>query len=118
MSKTMPYWQQKPCPEWCDVRHRKFDGGSDRDCISLWHGNVTFTLMDPRSNNLGREYGGIVHDKAGAEVYLRRSYGAAEPRVEVAHETESGIGYFRLTASEALKLAKILTAAADVAKQE
>lgn len=115
--KRRPYWQQQPCPEWCDVGHRKFDGGTDRDCISSWSGKVTFTLMDPRRNNLGPEYGGVVHDKAGTEIYLQRPFGAAEPHVVVAHETESGgIGYLKLTAGEALKLAKILTTAVDVAE--
>lgn len=114
MSKRNPYWTQRECAAWCGSSHRKNDGGSDRDCMSRWFGKVVFGLMSPRYQNLG-EYGQF-HDKANAELYLVQPYRSDTASVKIEAITEDGTSRFELTLDEALKLAKLLTTAVDIAE--
>lgn len=114
MSKSKPrYWQQRPCPEWCKRRHRKYESGSDRDCMSGWDKSLTFSLMDSR---LIVHPNAQFHDKAGAVVYLTQPFRSHDPSVTVETVTERGQDRFELTTSEALRLAQVLTRAVDIAE--
>lgn len=109
-SKKRPYWQDTPCPEWCDVNHRKHDSGPDRNHMSEWSGHVTMSLLEPRRTVIHER---VYYTKPNLELYLEQGHREVEPKVVVATETEDGIGYLKLTVAEALKLIKALTTAVD-----
>lgn len=113
-SKNSPYWQSEPCPEWCCTKHRKRDSGSDRDHSSKWFKTLVFTLMEPRRQEL--HGGGIVHLKPSADVSVAQGYREVAPHIRFETETAKGIVGFRMTVAESLRLAKLLTTAADVAE--
>lgn len=114
MSKSTkrPYWQHADCPPWCISRHRKYEGGSDRDHFSRWYKRVVMTLMEPCRTKIDGE---VFYDKPSVEIYLQQSYREVAPRVQVDAQTDDGIHYLEFTVDEALRFAKALTTAVEVA---
>lgn len=111
--KNRPYWQSEPCPEWCDERHRKHTLRADRRHSSAWSGEVKLSLEEV---DVHGDPGQHFYSVPSREVYVAQGYREVAPRIVVDGGAPGSGRNLDLTISEALKLARLLTTAADIAE--
>jgi len=114
-----PYWLSAPCPDWCRGRHEDYDAVEDRMHLSRWENRTVVSLYSAAHGYYPDYPGGPDHEYCEpVELMVSVEQGIREsaPRVQVYSEGKDGPGSMNLTIDEALKLAKALTTAVDIAE--
>jgi hypothetical protein len=106
-----PYWQDRPCPEWCHSDHGSDDSIADARHSSGTAERITLSTEENRWATLSQPDGSKRHECVPAEVetYLEQHHLHAFPRVVLSVDPEGGATPHRtvhLTLDEARLLAR------------
>ena len=105
-----PWWQNRPCDDWCMRSHPVRDNGPDRVCISAWSAYVPVSLLDQERDPHDGE---AVPNFVG--VYLQRDQREIEPRVSFVVPGKPQLTELDLTLAEGRQLAEALSHAVGLA---
>lgn len=116
MSKYVPIWQVRPCPEWCNVIHRDTDSRANRECSNSplppyepAAAGVGLSLSQPEVPEDGPPY------LTTMNVSLEQGFREYEPRVALSSRY---LGVEELTIAEAQGLLEMLAQQITLARQE
>lgn len=104
---ALPYWQDRPCPNWCAYSDDHCDDSlvGDRSHQGLM-AKVVLTLEDPELTFTADHHVSEVHPGT-LELCLTQDYREIGPRIHVSHNEGH---HFYLTPEEAAQLSEILSA--------
>lgn len=105
-----PWWQNRPCDDWCGSNHSLSENGPDRGCMSEWSASVPLSLVDQeRDPSCGEMSPNFI------DVYLGRGLREIEPHLVFVVPGKSHLEELTLTLDEGRQLAEALSHALTIA---